>query len=419
MKHLVTFSIVFIISVQSIFAQSQLCDCKADLDFLVKKMKVMPSFKKQIKGDKLITFQNTYETLSQQMNRPIPIADCFGLLNQQLMVVTDFHASVRSKASYLSEEQYYDEEKQQDFLNSDVFKNHPRYPGDLAQLELDLKTKPTHDIEGIYNYGTQQVVGIIKVNDSTIIGVVLSSKLKIWEPGQLKFIGQKNQFGKYNMFTYHNRSRQLLLVKNLTFENGRLWSYKRVGNTHNFETDIKNKSNWDFKQISDDTQYVYFGKFSSSNSKNRKAFKDFYAKHKDTFNAKHIIVDLRSNGGGNKKLSDPFLKLFKKSKAKIYVITNCYTGSNAEQFTAKLKKIKGAVHLGQTTYGVVAYGLNYGTSYDTPSGHFEVLPTDMNFHRFFEYEGTGITPDIKLDFDRDWIEQTLELIEKKQLRLQD
>ena len=121
-------------------------------------------------------------------------------------------------------------------------------------------------------------------------------------------------------------------------------------------------------------------------------------------------MDLRSNSGGNKKFSDPFLKLLKNKN--VYVLTNCFTGSNGEQFATKLKKIKGAKHLGQTTFGVIAYGLNYGTSYDTPSGHFRVLPTDMNFHQFYAYEGKGVTPDIKLDFESDWIEQTLAIIEK-------
>lgn len=46
------------------------------------------------------------------------------------------------------------------------------------------------------------------------------------------------------------------------------------------------------------------------------------------------------------------------------------------------------------------------------SGHFTITPTDMNFHRYIDYEGKGIIPDIPLDFDRDWIEQTLEIIEK-------
>ncbi|PHR69771.1 MAG: hypothetical protein COA67_09430 [Lutibacter sp.] len=125
------------------------------------------------------------------------------------------------------------------------------------------------------------------------------------------------------------------------------------------------------------------------------------------------MVDLRNNGGGNKKLSDPFLKLLKGKN--VFIITNSFTVSNAEQFTVKLKKIKNALHLGQVTMGAISYGMNYGYDYLTPSGSFRILPTDMDFHKFIKYEGKGITPDIALSFDKDWIEQTLEIINKTNL----
>lgn len=160
-------------------------------------------------------------------------------------------------------------------------------------------------------------------------------------------------------------------------------------------------------------QYIYFGSFSNAND-NVKAFKAFYSKYKNSFTAQHIIVDLRSNGGGNSKWSDPFLKLLRKSKAKIYVITNQFTASNGEQFTLKLKDKLNAVHLGQKTYGVIAYGINYSYKYNTPSGKFTILPTDMNYHKYIAYEGYGIAPDITLNFDNDWIVQTLQLIEDSQ-----
>ena len=89
---------------------------------------------------------------------------------------------------------------------------------------------------------------------------------------------------------------------------------------------------------------------------------------KTKLTAKNVIVDLRSNGGGNSKLSDPFLKLLKKKN--VYIITNCFAGSNGEQFTLKLKALKNAKHLGQTTSGIIAYGMNYGYNYNTPSSTF-------------------------------------------------
>ena len=192
----------------------------------------------------------------------------------------------------------------------------------------------------------------------------------------------------------------------MSFENGRLWRYKKADNTFNNEYLSETIEVAKFKEINDDVQYLYFKTFGNHK---KKALKAFYEDTKNRLTAKNIIVDLRTNGGGNSKFSDPFLKLLKNKN--VYVITNSFTASNAEQFTLKLLKNKNAKHLGQTTFGIIAYGMNYGYRYNTPSGHFKILPTDMNFHKYIDFEGKGITPEIQLAFDKDWIAQTLDVIE--------
>lgn len=54
MKNLITFSLVCLFTITSVLLQVQTCDCKTDLNFMVEKTKNMPSYKKQIKGDKEI-----------------------------------------------------------------------------------------------------------------------------------------------------------------------------------------------------------------------------------------------------------------------------------------------------------------------------------------------------------------------------
>ncbi|MGB3605526.1 S41 family peptidase, partial [Psychroserpens sp.] len=285
---------------------------------------------------------------------------------------------------------------------------HPKTDRDLEALTEALSTKPANDLEGVYNYIDQQKIGIYYAeNNIDLIGVVLESDLAQWEPGEIIFYATHTVDNKYDVYFYDRDSRTPGLVKSLTFENGRIWSYKKLGNEFNNEFRDKKLPELDFKQINDNTQYLYFGNFSNSKKAAHEAFFDDV---KNKISAENIIVDLRSNTGGNKKFSDPFLKLLKNKN--VYILTNCFTGSNGEQFTLKLKALKNATHLGQRTFGIIAYGLNYGRSYDTPSGHFSITPTDMNFHKFIAYEGKGITPEIKLDFDKDWIEQTLEIIAK-------
>ncbi len=411
MKNSVVLFVLFFLISLSLNAQIPTCDCKADLDFLIEKLQKMPSYKKQIKGEALDRFNATYNRLAEQMTKPISIEDCFILLQEQMMLINDNHAKIYFNHEYLALDDYDNEDKRNAFINSERFKTHPKTSRSLSTLIEDLQQKPQDDIEGIYNYGSQITAGIYYTSPTEIEGVILTSKAEIWKPGQVKFTAKKNAYGKFDMLSYDDKTKKLRMIKGLTFANGRLKSFKKVGNDYNYELADKHESDWVFKQLRDDIQYVYFGDFSSFSTSNRKAFKRFYDTHKNDFNAKHIIVDLRNNGGGNSKLSDPFIKLFKKSEANIYIVTNSFTGSNSEQFTVKLKKINKAKHLGQTTYGVVAYGLNYGTSYTTPSGYFDVLPTDMNFHKYYPYEGKGVTPDITLDFDRNWIDQIIEMID--------
>lgn len=406
MKKLITISIVFLFTINSIFAQSQTCDCKTDLDFIVEKMQKMPSYKKQIRGDKKEIFENTYQELASKMKQPLPVEDCYKLLLQQTLLVNDVHFSLGYKNAILSNEILKDSLKLEAFKLSETFTNHPKTDMNLAELEQTLEAKPVDEIEGIYNYGEFQKIGVYYSEEKKeLIGVLLENTLSQWEVGDIRFRATHTHDNKYNLYYYDADTRKPGFVKSISLENGRLWSYKKEGNTSNFELPIKEQSDWEFKSINDSTQYIYLGTFSN---REKKKHKSFYNEVENKLTAENIILDLRSNSGGNDKFSDPYLKLLKDKN--VYVLTNCFTGSNGEQFTLKLRQLKNVKHLGQTTRGIIAYGMNYGYNYDLPSGYFKITPTDMNFHKFIEFEGKGITPEIPLDFGRDWIEQTLEIM---------
>lgn len=407
MKNLALIIVTLIILTTRSFAQSQTCDCKADLDFVVEKLKKMPSYKKQIKGEKADAFEATYQKYSVKMQNPISIEACYKMLLEQMLFINDSHASLQVSTDILPEEVFKDDTTFSEFKTSYEFINHPKTDRNVSQLKAELSKKHLEDLEGIYTYGENEKIGFYYAdNKKDLIGVVLETNLKQWKVGEIRCYATPNNAKKYDLYYYKADTRTPAYFKSLSFENGRIWSYKKVGNTYNFEFTDNNDDLTIFKQINDDTQYIYFKSFSNSR---RKALKQFFEDTKDKLTAKNIIVDLRSNSGGNSKYSDVFLKLLKNKN--VYVLTNCFTGSNGEQFNLKLLKNKNAKHLGQTTFGVIAYGMNYGYNYNTPSGHFNITPTDMNFHKYFEYEGKGITPEIPLDFNRDWIAQTLDIIE--------
>jgi len=391
------------------FAQSQTCDCKVDLDFIVEKMKKMPSYKKQIKGDKKIEFENSYNNLASQMAQPLALEDCYKLLLQQTLLINDTHSNLNVVKDVLPKKELQNTTKVNAFKLSSTFKRHPKTNLDLETLKQILAVKPIDAIEGIYTYGKSQKIGVYYSEDKKeLIGVLLENTLNHWEVGEIRFIATHTNGVKYNLYYYDIDTRKPGFVKSISLDNGRLWSYKKVGNSSNVELPIKDQSDWEFKAINDDTQYIYFGTFG--NSKKKEHLK-FYKEVERQLTAKNVIVDLRSNRGGNKKFSDVYLKLLKNKN--IYILTNCFTGSNGEQFTLKLRRLNNANHLGQTTRGVIAYGKNYGYNFNTLSGYFNFTPTDMNFHKFIEFEGKGISPQIPLNFEDNWINQTLEVISSK------
>lgn len=392
------------------FAQVETCDCKKDLDFLVKKMKKMPSYAHQINNKKENEFDAVYMELAEKMTSEISVEKCFKFLSRQMNLVKDYHASVVVNKEYFSKESMGDVQKVAEFKKTSFYKSLPRTEMDVGEIKNTLAEKPESAFEGIYYLKQGLVIGITELDEkNTYAGVVLESTIPTWEVGQIHFYATRNEDGKYDFYNYETITYRPRFVRNLTFENGRVWSYKKASNDNNEELYTGEEGNWIFKDLTKNVQYIRMSHFSGSTS-NRKAQKVFLKELETKLTAKNLILDLKSNGGGSYEVSDPFLKLFKKKNIAIYVLTNAYTGSNGEQFTVKLKELKNTTHLGQATFGMVTYGSDK-TSPTSPSKYFTFNTTDMDFHKgFFSYEGKGVVPEIKLDFDRDWIAQTLELI---------
>lgn len=414
MKTLFTL-LVSILSITFSTSQTDVCDCKKDLDFVVDKMKTMPSYKQQIKKEKKEkVFNKKYLELSKTLNEPISVSKCYILLNKMMNVVLDNHAKVYDNSIYLTPEEYKNKKILLGFLASDKYTNHPKTNRNLAQLTEQLKNKPFENIEGIYTYDSEQKVGIYQVSDTEYEVVVLETEKKVWEPGQIVMYLENVENNRYNIARFKEIGRGMLYGKGILNENGRLWDLRKDVSLKDFSQANYTDKNWVFEEINDTTQYLYMGSFSNR-KENVKAFKEFYSKMKTELTAPNVIIDLRTNTGGNSKYSDPFIKLLKKINANVFVITNSFTASNGEQFTVKLKEqLKNVTHVGQSTMGAIAYGTNYGRTYQTPSGNFKILPTDMDFHnKFFEYEIKGVTPDVVLDFSSDWIEQTIKLMNLK------
>lgn len=385
------------------------CDCKADLEFIDEKIRKMPSFKKQIKGEKLVAYEATKESLLQEVQSPVLIKKCFVVLNELLTQVKDKHAMILHNYEGLTTSELKDDEAVARFRESDYHKNHPETSKSLDVLVAELSIKNYFDLEGIYTYGTDTAVALYKTNDTQYEAAVLETSVPHWDKGEILAYITQREDGLYNILRYPMTSKKMQFLPGILHSNGRLLGFKKSAEIPDYTLAPSENSKWEFKTLQNDVQYLYFGSFSNAKS-NVETFKTFYEDTKDKINAKTVIVDVRNNTGGNSKYSDPFVKLLKKSQAEVYVLTNFFTASNGEQMTLKLIEQCNAKHLGQRTMGTLSYGINYGNTYKTPSAHFSILPTDMNFHKFIEYEYKGVVPETKLSFDRDWIDQILTII---------
>ncbi|WP_316836594.1 hypothetical protein [Pedobacter nutrimenti] len=79
----------------------------------------------------------------------------------------------------------------------------------------------------------------------------------------------------------------------------------------------------------------------------------------------------------------------------------------------ELKKFKNVIILGETSNGTITYGSNYGTTVDLPGKKYKFYPSDMtDSGNCLPYEEIGITPDILLNKDTEWIKQVRVLINK-------
>ncbi|WP_175574366.1 S41 family peptidase [Algoriphagus marinus] len=413
MKTLFTLLVLISFPFQLI-AQSK-CDCKPELDFVYEQMKSNSSFKDQIKGKKRLEVEEKYQNLGAQMEEDISTLDCFWVLNDLMAVVQDKHSTLTEVGPNYKAESILDSVFIQEYRSTEAFQNFPKTDRNIEELKQSLQGKATEDIEGIYAIGNKIKMGVYRTSSpDSLVGVILSSEMGIWEPGQIySYIKESNIPSHYDITYYSSVRKNLLFSKAQFFDYGMLLPGVVKENVQkNYAwIDKEEEEGYTLSYLSDDVQYVWLNSFFR---KTMPAKRDaLIAQISTDLSAKNLIIDLRNNAGGADKISLPILKALKKKSVNIYIITNFFTGSNAEMTTVRLKKQFDATQLGQRTYGAISYGSNYGRSYDSPSGLFNFYPTDMRQKQFIAYEEVGVRPDVTLAPESDWIEQTLKYIESQ------
>ncbi|WP_394747736.1 S41 family peptidase [Spongiimicrobium salis] len=394
-------------------AQESECNCRADFEFLHQKLKKTPAYRHQT--EKETSYTASYRALQGELQAIKSPFECYFLLNKLVLSLKDNHMQVYGKKNGMSTQLLKDSIGFMKFKRSKAYRVLPRLSMDLDSLETVLKTKPFESKEGIYYRKDYLKIGVYwDKSRGAFNSLVLSSKTPLWEPGEL--FNSLIPYGQNNLraigggittkrlITYAERIQEGLFLT---------MRFQKDLSKSNFSVAPYPKLIYKREALSPDITYLKLGDFDSFYPVLSDA-EAFYALLKGTLQKPNLVVDLRDNGGGGDRNSNIVFKILKKySKTNsIFVLINQRTGSNAEQFAFKLRKMAKAVVLGDQSRGVVAYEIKNST-YTLPSAAFIAQLTSKKHAKYLELESVGLTPDVFLDYEKSWLTQVKEYIETK------
>lgn len=381
-----------------------------DLDFVYTQLKQSSSYKTQ--KDKREAIDIKYRELKNTYaGRQLHTLEGYFRLYELTDVLNDLHNDIYGNTEPFSYTDLQKPEFLEKIRNSSEYNFYPRSTADLDSLEAELAKRDLNDYEGIYYYETYIKTGICRNTGGIYEGIVLDSRIPAWQRGETILYLAERENKRFRLFMGHPLHKRLFSLLDY-FDAGEFKAlpWKKKKDDQDFYRAAFPEKKFHFDTLNSSALYIKLGSFSSS-GKNLQEATAFCNGIKDKLHAPNLLVDLRNNPGGGDRTSLQFYKLLKAYKGRIFVLINFGTVSNAEQFTLKLKKWKNVRLLGDNTRGMITYGRNYPEDRLSPSGRFRIYFSDMKEHwkQYLPYEGKGISPDVYLRTDRDWIEQALEL----------
>ena len=159
---------LFFLTIFFISSQAQTSKTyQTDLTELQNILQKTPSYKDQIKGQKLIDYNSLFEKLLSDTVKNVSDYKYFYNLAQLFFPISDNHLSFYQTANFPNEASF------------------PTFRGNVDSLKSVLKVKSLDSIEGIYYYDKYYTVGLYKATNTEYIGVVLNSKIPNWKKGQI------------------------------------------------------------------------------------------------------------------------------------------------------------------------------------------------------------------------------------------
>ncbi len=392
------------------FSQDTTCNCSTDITFLNEKLRKTPAFKKSKE-----VYTKTYARILEESKQVVSQFECYYLMNKLALAIEDRHLKIYGTKTEMSKALLGDSEAVATFKTSAEHKLYPKLTINIDSLENKLSTKALNNKEGNYYFGDSFKIGVFSNTDSTEFNmVVLASNLPIWERGEV--LGRLIAYGDdYLRFVGANLNSKRLITFAERIHNGMFLTYgfQKDHNQTNFSKTSKEEATFGIKELPSTLTYLKVGSFNSFYPELAEAEK-FYKMIATDLGDKELVLDLRNNGGGGNRNSNILLKMLKEinKNKQIYVLINHNTGSNAEQFAAKLKAWKNVTVYGDKTNGTITYEIK-NSVYTLPCSKYIAELTSKKHSEFITYESKGVQPDVFLDYNRDWLIQLEERINAK------
>lgn len=380
------------------------------LDSLLQKTR---SFKQQIKGGRKQIYLQKKAELLESPDTTFAWQR-FLLLTELLDLVKDNHLGFYERVNY----QLFKTREQIDSLvAADYFRDLPSVNWNLDSLKDVLVAKSKGDVEGIFHYGNDFSLGVLKTGEQQYTGVVLESANPHVKPGYIMAWLRAKENNRFSAIYLHPVTKHLNYYPTERYANQELL-YSKLYPTNYAGIYTKELNSPDYSKLPDtaspfvlnepmpSVQYLRVSSFSN-NGTLKKQSDSLFRLITNSTPKPYTIFDLRNNTGGAASMAKPYIKWIRqiRKKSRVVVVINAYTLSQGEITARKLSKLKGVVLAGQSTKGMLAYGSNYGRHIPIAGGEFVFYPTDMRTPGMLRFEDIGIDPYIELSNQEDWLKQ--------------
>jgi Peptidase family S41 len=371
---------------------------QSDLRQLKSSLEKTPSFKTQIKGQKLEDYKKLYDALQVDTSYRNSTFNYFKNLSRLFFPLRDNHLGFFQIAKFQNLTQI------------------ARINKNIDSLTKILSNKGSDSVEGIYNSEIGKI-GVFKNEPNEYLGIIVDTEKKNLQKGDIVLFLYEQTPNYFKAVYTYGETNYYVLFQNEKYINRSLINKRLTKNYTQFETNVSanNKGEFELRNLTNEIQYLRIRNFSAEINKMKES-QLFYDSIKKLLVAPNLILDLSINNGGAEKVSKKYLKLLNKytKSNRLYVLVGNKTVSHGEIFTLHLKGKENTIILGQTTQGTLTYGINTDKNFTFSNGKIRAYFTDMNDNKkLLQYETIGVSPDRFLLMDKDWIEQVIEIIAKK------